>query len=141
MPRIRMLCPTLLVLVVVLPLLAFCVAGTARADDPLHAGPPILISSLPLNDMVPAAAYNPTGHLFLVVWAKGSGKIVGRYVSEQGEMLYPEFVVNGTFGGAYGIIPAVAYNDSSDTFLVVWSQFAFSPPTHTDIYAQRLPGT
>ncbi len=113
---------------------ALALAPTAGADNPLHAGPPFLISSAALMDENPAVAYNSNRHLFLVVWEK-NGVIYSRPVSELGVPLAAERII----GSAISSSPDVAYNSFADQFLVVFDH-QVGAPIDFDIVGVRLSG-
>jgi hypothetical protein len=114
---------------------ALALAPTAAADDPLHAGPPFLISSAALVDENPAVAYNSNQHLFLVVWEK-NGVIYSRPVSELGAPLAAEKIIGSAISGS----PDVAYNSFDDQFLVVFDHLVAAPIIDFDIVGVRLSG-
>lgn len=79
------------------------------------------------------------GDNHLVVWTSvgqdGSREgVFGRFVSEPGAMISPEFQVN-TSTASQQIYPTVA-SDNADQFLVVWSSF-IGGPTSFELLAQR----
>lgn len=75
-----------------------------------------------VTEALPALAYNSQRHEFLVVWeaetiATGAYEIWGRRVSAYGAPLGAAFRIS-----AEGRRPDVAYNSTSNEYLVVWEQ-------------------
>ncbi|MGH7407486.1 MAG: CFI-box-CTERM domain-containing protein, partial [Candidatus Methylomirabilales bacterium] len=101
------------------------------------AGAEITISSAANNQTVPAVVYNGVTNQFLVVWQdlrSGSfSDIFGQLVNAAGVLVASDFAIPDTAPPSNRTAPAVAFNDTTTRFLVVWEEGAL-----TNIRGRRL---
>jgi len=106
----------------------FRISGPAATDD----------------EWEPAVAYNPTSNQYLVVWedkrnyATRKWDIYGRRVKAGGNLAGGDFRISGTAATSDDGEPAVAYNPTSNQYLVVWRDYRNSGTRGYDIYGRRI---
>ena len=84
----------------------------------------------------PRAAYNSNRNSYMVVYWHG-GDILGQGVAADGSLSRPAFVISDE--PASKTEPDLAFNATTQDYLVVWRDWRNAPPTiFTDIYAQRI---
>jgi len=92
----------------------------------------------------PAAAWNGSANQFLVVWEDGRNSdprgqdIYGQRLGAYGGLIGQNFRISGGSAMSDDSQPAVAWNDSTNQFLVVWQDHRDEEPRGWDIYGQRL---
>lgn len=98
-------------------------------SDPV-IGSPFNISTGSIDEAWPAVAYNPVDREYLVVWSnlRATNDIYAQRISEQGKLLSWFYVANGE-------VPAVAYNEKNNTYLVVYYKYVGND---FDVYARRI---
>ena len=100
-------------------------------------GWPFPLSTLPIDERMPAVAYNNTDQEFLVVWENdrpsATNDIYAQRVSQDGRLLSWFYVADGTD-------PDVAYNPTQNDYLVVYSTYDVST-MDWDIGAMRVDYT
>ncbi len=87
----------------------------------------------------PAIAYSTRDNLYLVVWADYRGAdadIYGQVLLPSGFPIGPEIVISDATGDQ--VAPAVAYNQSTGQFLIVWQDHRMLTSTGADIYGYLL---
>jgi hypothetical protein len=102
------------------------------------------ISTAARDQRTPAVAYNSTNNEFLVVWhdlrpreSVGGDDIYGQRVSGVGGLLGGEILIS-TITVRYRETPAVAYNSTSNEFLVVWDTVGGGSGDCLCIYGRRV---
>jgi len=89
-------------------------------------------------------AYNPANNQYLVVWrdrrkdATRGTEIYGQRVAADGSRVGPDFRISGPAATADEFAPAVAYNSTSNQYLVVWGDDRNYATGDWDIYGQRV---
>lgn len=96
----------------------------------------------------PDVAYSSRSDRYLVVWdadgtvTENELEIFGRIYNGQGEAIGPHFRISDMGPDGETIYdaksPAVAYNSTSDEFLVVWDGDDGAPNNELEIYGQRV---
>jgi hypothetical protein len=113
-------------------------AGTPLGADFRISGP-----NAWSHEATPAVAYDSTANQFLVVWTDPRNidtrgdDIYGRRVSAAGAPVGANFRISGPNAISYEANPAVAYNSTSNQFLVVWQDYRNSSSID-DIYGRRV---
>ena len=92
--------------------------------------PPIPVADLLVNEEDPEAAHNILDDEYLVVYER-QGVIIGQRMSASGELLELPFEISDSGGNK---TPTVAYNESSDSYVVVWED-------EDDLWAISVAGT
>ncbi len=101
-------------------------------------GSEFAITSAPGDQEYPDVAYNSADNEYLVVWGDSSSKsIYGQRVSNTGKLQADGFVIAATPAGPEN--PRIAYNNTSNAYLVVWRAGDFLQG-QSDIYGQLLSG-
>ncbi len=132
--------PLILLLVASFLLLGIVEASAHSLSIALRSVPligwPFPVSTLPIDERMPAVAYNSTDQEFLVVWENdrpsATNDIYAQRVSQDGRLLSWFYVADGTD-------PDVAYNPTQNDYLVVYSTYDVS--TKWDIGAMRVDYT
>jgi len=89
-----------------------------------------------IDNTMPAVAYNPVRHEYLVVWQNDNESVQGRRIGADGT-LYADFTV-GTGVNESRYQPDIAYSSAQDEYLVVYT---YQPSGgNTDIRAKRVSG-
>jgi len=109
-------------------------------------GPDFYIGGAPSGtpDSEPAVVWNNTAREYLVVWGSGFSfptpdmEIQGRRVSEAGAALAVDFVITGPLAVVNHSAPAVAWNQTTGEYLVIWSDDRHPSTRGSDIYGQRV---
>ncbi|HSQ38156.1 MAG TPA: hypothetical protein VLS92_09725 [Acidimicrobiia bacterium] len=113
--------------------------GTAVGGELRISGPAAI-----KNEAYPAVAYNSTSNQYLVVWedwrsqASRGFDIYGRRLTAAGAFVGADFRISGAAAVANDMVPAVAYNRTSNEYLVVWMDGRNSSTRGIDLYGQRL---
>ncbi len=114
--------------------------GQRLNADGSPAGAEITISSVANNQTVPAVAYNGVTNQFLVVWQDlRSGPfsdIFGRLISAAGGLVGSDFAIPNTAPPNDRTTPALAFNETTTRFLVVW--VGAEGAALTSIHGRRL---
>jgi hypothetical protein len=101
------------------------VQGNFAASSGAPISGPFLIADQPVSAFTPAVAYNSQQQEYLVLWwndRPGNDDIYGQRISKTGTRLGPWFAV--AYGSGYDRrYPRVAYNSSTNEYLVTWYQF------------------
>lgn len=138
------------VLLLVLLLLAGSVGVAAAEAGSTRAGPtvgPELRVSGPRAtewEFNPAVAWNETANEYLVVWddernlSTRRGDIYGRRVSAAGAPIGGDFRVSGPGATSGEWTPAVAWNQTANEYLVVWSDERNNSTRGYDVYGRRV---
>jgi hypothetical protein len=99
------------------------------------------------DDWEPAVAWNYSNDEYLVVWADWRSHpapptaIYGQRVSATGSGIESSFRISGPGATGYSLEPAVAWNDSTHEYLVVWQDPRNYETRGIDIYGQRVSAT
>jgi hypothetical protein len=92
----------------------------------------------------PAVAANPADNEYLIVWEDGRNQatrardIFGQRLATAGSPIGGDFRISGTQATENENSPAVAWNQGTDEYLVVWSDGRDNATRGHDIYGQRL---
>lgn len=122
-------------------------SGTAEVAPPKAAlGTNFRISGprATADDFWAAAAWNETANQYLVVWRDGRNEgisgadIYGQRLAADGRRIGSNFRISGPGATADERHPAVAWNRTSNRYLVVWSDGRNDGTSGTDIYGQIL---
>jgi len=116
-------------------------AGEARA-----LGAEVRLSNNPSSQVGPAVAWNETADRYLVVWEDWRNEgttgtdIYGRQFGAGGGALGAEFRITGGVSDSRERMPAVAWNQTANEYLVVWEDWRNSsgPGSGADIYGRRI---
>jgi hypothetical protein len=104
----------------------FDISGQLVNGNGTITGSKIAISNATGDQLAPAVAYNPTTNQFLVVWQHDSQAaslmdIRGQLVNGNGTLSGSEIAISTTTSDTSNqTVPAVAYNSTTNQFLVVW---------------------
>ena len=111
-------------------------------------GPELSISSPAADrgEASPAVAYNGTAKQYLVVWIdrrpwEGSldaGDVYGRRLNRVGAVRGPDFRISGRWAREAESFPDVAYNPTTDRYLVVWSDARDWRNRDWDVFGRRV---
>src|SRR3989344_6687307 len=127
MIKVMKRCIATTTLLLVLAVLFFNIPKSAIAQQVTPAGP---------VDLLPGwgggIAYNSKNDSYLVVSQKGNNanSIVGRIVSDAGQLLTSEFDINSN---NMGYAPRPAYSPDVDKFLVIWADETVYNTSVTDL--------
>jgi hypothetical protein len=92
----------------------------------------------------PAVAWNETANEYLVVWQDERNKgnrgpdIYAQRVAADGKLMGFNRRISGAAGTGYDEAPAVAWNQATNQYLVVWQDARNFAARGSDIYAQRV---
>lgn len=120
--------------------------GRLVGADGKPSGPDFLINGpvSPDSDVCPAVAWGSKSDQFLVVWEsnrdhwlKGS-EIYGRLIGADAKPVGAALVVSGTGAVEDDRNAAVAWNATSNQFLVVWEDYRNQASWAADIYGRRV---
>ena len=111
-------------------------------DPVTGAGDDFMISLPGDSDWEPSAAYNPHDDQYLVVWedkrpGTNEADIYGQVVSASGIPLRDNVVI--AVAADNQLDPAVAYNTTNRTYLVIWQDLRGG--VDTDVYGQFIEAT
>jgi len=124
--------------------------GTAGAEGESKAGPFLgsdtRISGVKatFDEHTPAVAWNQTADEYLVVWqdwrnaATTGADIYGRRVGTDGIPIGPDIRITGPGATLNQNAPAVAWNQGTNEYLVVWEDWRDSATRGSDIYGRRV---
>jgi len=91
-------------------------------------------------------AYNSTSNQYLVVWkdwrndATRGDDIYGRRVKASGKLAGGDFRISGPAATSNELGPVVAYNPTSNQYLVAWYDWRSGATRGSDIYGRRIAG-
>ena len=120
-----------------------------RAGGALAGGPFVISDALAVgNETAPAVAWNSNANQYLVVWedtrsgaSPSPFDIWGQRVKAGGSMAGANFRISGPFGPPVPTMetsPEVAFNATSNQYLVVWTDFRNFATRGGDIYGARI---
>jgi len=116
-----------------------------KADGTRLAGD-IRMTADPAAQYRPDVAWNKTWNRYLVVWedwrdyATSGGDTYARRVGADGSRIGGNFRVSGTGAVSHENDTAVVYNQNSNQFLVVWSDWRNRASRGDDIFGRRVTG-
>jgi hypothetical protein len=96
------------------------------------------------DELTPAVVWNGTANQYLVVWDDGrststrSTDIFGQRVSATGSRLGGNFRISGAVATDAEVLPAVAWSQRSNQYLVVWEDQRSYSTRGWDIYGRRV---
>jgi len=136
---------TLVALITVAFLLAMAPGGAIEPKAaPLGSDFRISDTLATALDSQPAAAWNREANEYLVVWqdqrhlSTRGVQITAQRVSAAGASLGMNFAIGGPAATAGQYLPAVAWNETTDQYLVVWSDGRNWATRGMDIFGQRV---
>ena len=114
--------------------------GQLINDSGTLIGSDLIISDATKQQDDPVITYGKSSHIFFIVWtdARNDGitgtDIYGQFVNADGTLNGDNFIVCDALGDQNQ--PAIVYNDSDQTFLVVWLDNRNEAARGSDIYGQ-----
>jgi hypothetical protein len=120
--------------------------GRRVAADGTRLGGDIRMTADPAGQYHPDVAWNKKWNRYLVVWedwrnyATTGGDTFARRVKADGTRIGGNFRVSGAGAVSHEDDTAVAYNQASNQFLVVWSDWRNRATRGDDIFGRRVTG-